>query len=151
MRHIFSNQPIVELEALLKLIVQIEDRKTALEILEVILRYYVQGTQRIDEPTAKIMLQALPVGDKTMQTWIDNYINQGVEQGLQQGLQQGRQEGRQEGLQEGLQKSLLLQIEEKFGKPPKTIQQKIAESNPDTLLRWSRRILVAKNLDALFD
>jgi hypothetical protein len=73
MRHIFSNQPEARLEALLRLIDQVQDRKTALEILELVLRYYVQGTQRIDEQTAKALLQNLPVGDEIMQTWIEIY------------------------------------------------------------------------------
>ncbi|MEA3642540.1 MAG: hypothetical protein VBE63_21740 [Lamprobacter sp.] len=52
MRWIFSHEPLEHLERLIALIDQIADRDTALEILESLLRYYVQGTQRVAEDDA---------------------------------------------------------------------------------------------------
>jgi len=89
MRWIFSKEPLARLGDLLTLIEQVEDRTTALEILESLLRYYVQGTGRVEERDVRALLEQNPTGDPIMQTFIDRYI--------EQGRQAGRQEGRQEG------------------------------------------------------
>ena len=57
MRWIFSQEPLEHLERLIALIDQIADRDTALEILESLLRYYVQGTQRVAEDDARQLLE----------------------------------------------------------------------------------------------
>jgi predicted transposase/invertase (TIGR01784 family) len=81
LRWIFSDTPIERLRELLALIDQIEDRETAVEVLESLLRYYVQGTGRVDEPEVRELLQQTPSGDPIMQTFIDRYIEQGRQQG----------------------------------------------------------------------
>jgi len=54
MRWIFSKEPLARLGDLLTLIEQVEDRTTALEILESLLRYYVQvGTGQCFPPTLR--------------------------------------------------------------------------------------------------
>ncbi len=93
LRWIFSDAPVERLAELLALIEQIEDRDTALEILESLLRYYVQGTQRVEEDDARRLLQQTADGDPLMQTWIDRYIEQGRQQGLEQGLELGLEQG----------------------------------------------------------
>ncbi len=133
LRWIFSDQPVERLRALLRLIEHIRDRGTAVEILESLLRCYVQATQRVDEPTARALLQETFTGEPIMQTFIDRYIEQ----------------GRQEGLQEGEAAVLLRLIEQKFGPPSAATQQRIVTADADTLLRWSERILSADSLDAL--
>ena len=137
MRGIFSGAPADRLTELLALIALIEDRTTAVEVLESLLRYYVQGTRQIDEPTACALLQQHSHGDPIMQTFIERYI----EQGKQLGLERGRQEG---------QATLLLRlIERKFGPPTEAVLERIASADQDTLLRWSDRILTAESLDVL--
>ena len=79
MRWIFSQEPLEHLERLIALIDQIADRDTALEILESLLRYYVQGTQRVAEDDARHLLEQTSPGDPIMQTFIDRYIEQGRE------------------------------------------------------------------------
>ncbi len=153
MRGIFSGAPVERLTELLALIALIEDRTTAMEILESLLRYYVQGTREVDEPTACALLQQHSDGDPIMQTFIERYIEQGKQQGLELGLERGRTEGRQagrlEGRLEGQAAILLRQIDRKFGTPSAAVQQLIASADQDTLLRWSDRILTAESIDAL--
>ena len=115
------------------LIEQIQNRTTAVEILESLLRYYVQGTQRVDEDDVRTLLQQTSTGEPIMQTFIDRYI------------EQGRQEGRHEG-----EATILLHlIERKFGTPSETIRRRIADADADMLLRWSERILTADSLEAV--
>ena len=115
------------------LIKQVEDRTTALEILESLLRYYVQGTGRVEESDVRALLEQNPTGDPIMQTFIDRYI------------EQGRQEGRQEG-----EAAILLRlIDRKFGPPSEMVRERISSADPETLLRWSDRILTAESLDAV--
>ena len=137
MRWIFSKEPLARLGDLLTLIEQVENRTTALEILESLLRYYVQGTGRVEERDVRALLEQNPTGDPIMQTFIDRYI------------EQGRQAGRQEGRQEGEAAMLLRQIDRKFGPPSETVRARISSADPDSLLRWSDRILTADSLDAV--
>jgi len=137
MRWIFSDEAIDRLRDLLGLIEQVQDRETALEIPESLLRYYVQGTHRVDEGDVRALLQQTSTGDPIMQTFIDRYI----EQGRQQGLQQGRHQG---------EAAVLLRlIERKFGPPIDSIRQRVEDADTETLLRWSERILTADSLDAV--
>jgi hypothetical protein len=137
MRGIFSGAPVERLTELLALIALIEDRTNAIEILESLLRYYVQGTRQVDEPTACALLQQHSDGDAIMQTFIERYI----EQGKQLGLERGRHEG---------QAVILLRlIDRKFGTPSESVQRLIASADEETLLRWSDRIFTAESIDAL--
>ena len=149
LRHIYSAEPVERLRELLGLIEQICDQPTALEILESLLRYYVQGTRRLEEQDVRALLQTMPIGEPIMQTFIDKYIAQGMQQGIQQGLQQGVQQGVQQGLQQGETAVLLRQIERKFGPPSESIRRRIVEADAETLLTWSERILTADTLEAV--
>ncbi len=66
-----------------------------------------------------------------MQTFIEKYIEQ----------------GEQRGEQRGAVRMLLRQIERKFGPPSEPVRARITQADPDTLLDWSERILVAQSLD----
>ena len=115
------------------LIEQIEDQTTALEMLESLLCYYVQGTQRVDEQDARLLLQQTRTGDPIMQTFIDRYIEQ----------------GRQQGIEQGEANVLLCLITKKFGPPSESVRQRIAAADADTLLHWSERTLTADSLEAV--
>ena len=137
MRWIFSQEPLEHLErliALIALIDQIADRDTALEILESLLRYYVQGTQRVAEDDARQLLEQTSPGDPIMQTFIDRYI----EQGRQQGKRQGEAE------------FLLRLIERIFGPADVKLRQQIQEADAEQLLEWSERIFTAETPEAVF-
>jgi hypothetical protein len=138
LRWIFTDEPLEPLTRLLALIQQINNRDTALEILESLLRYYVQGTQRVAEHDVQRLLQQTAPGDPIMQTFIDRYIEQGVQQGIEQGKRQGEAE------------VLLRQLERKFGPTSATLRQRIQEADAETLLHWSERILTADTPEAVF-
>jgi len=142
MRWIFSQEPLEHLERLIALIEQIADRDTALEILESLLRYYVQGTQRVAEDDARQLLEQTSPGDPIMQTFIDRYIEQGREQGMEQGMELGERQGEA--------KLLLHLMERKFGPADARLRQQIQEADAETLLEWSERILTAETPEAVF-
>ena len=134
LRWIYSEEPLEPLTRLIALIQQVRNRATALEILESLLRYYVQGTQRVAEDDARRLLQQAAPGDPIMQTFIDRYIEQGIEQGKRQGEAE----------------VLLRQLERKFGPVSANLRQRIQEADAETLLDWSERILTADTPDAVF-
>lgn len=135
LRSIYSDQPLERLRELLKLIEQVIEQPTALEILESLLRYYVQGTRRLDEQDVRALLQNTQSGEPLMQTFIDKYI----EQGLQQGLQQGERRG---------EATMLLRLlERKFGPPSEPVRERITQADAETLLRWFDQGLTAHSLD----
>ncbi len=151
LRDIFSEQPVERLRELLGLIARVNDQGTALEILESLLRYYVQGTQRVDEHDVRVLLQQTPSGDPLMQTFIDRYIEQGRAQGWEQGQEQGREQGIEQGKQQGEAAVLLRLILLKFGPPSPAVYRLVSAADPETLLRWSERILTAESVDALLN
>jgi predicted transposase/invertase (TIGR01784 family) len=140
LRWIFSREPIERLRQLITLIEQIEDRNTAVDILESLLRYYVQGTKRVDEPEIRVLLQQTTTGEPIMQTFIDRYIEQGREQGRAQGIDLGRQQG---------EAAMLLRLlEQRFGRPGDAVRERIEAADAETLLDWFERALTADSIDA---
>jgi len=162
MRHIHTDQPVAQLKSLLGLIAQVLERPTALEILEALLRYYVQGTERLDESDLRALLQEIPAGERLMQTFIDKYIEQGRQEGWQKGSQEGWQKGSQEGWQKGSQDGwqkgrqegeaavLLRLVERRFGPPSEAVRQRIRDADAETLLIWAERLFTADSLEELF-
>ena len=80
-----------------------------------------------------------------MQTFIDRYIEQGRKEAIEQGIARDRQEG----WQAGEAAMLLRLIDRKFGPPSEPVRERITSADPETLLRWSDRILTADSLDAV--
>jgi flagellar biosynthesis/type III secretory pathway protein FliH len=111
-------------------------------MLEVVLRYYVSTTQRLDEQDIHELLTQTTDED-IMQTFIDRYIQQGRQQGMVIGEQKGRQEGRQEAQQD----VLLRLLARKFGKLSAEQRRRIANADGETLLRWSEQLLFAATAD----
>ena len=134
LRWIFSDEPLTHLSRLIQLIEQIQNRETALQVLESLLRYYVQGTQRVEEEDVRRLLQQTSNGEPIMQTFIERYIQQGIEQGEQRG-----------------EAKIVLQLaEEKFGSVNDNLRERILTADSQTLLAWSKRILTAETPEALF-
>ena len=127
LRHIHSDQPGERFRELLELMAKVSRDPTALDILESLLRYYVQGTGRLDETQVRRLLEHTFSGEPLMETFIDRYIAQGE--------------------QRGEAKILLRQIERTFGPPSETVRHRITEADSATLLEWSDRILEARSLD----
>ncbi len=85
MKHVFDPEPKARLREILRLIREVLQQETALELLEVILRYYVQYTQRLDEDDVKEILKVTAAGEELMQTFIDRYIEEGERRGRLEG------------------------------------------------------------------
>jgi predicted transposase/invertase (TIGR01784 family) len=73
-----------------------------------------------------------------------------AEQLIQQGRAEGRMEGRMEGRAEGRIELLEQQILEKFGTLPPALRERLASATDEQFARWSRRVLRAETLDAMF-
>lgn len=134
LRYIYSDQPQERLRELLRLIEQVIDQPTALEILESLLRYYVQGTKRLDERDVRMLLQETHSGEPIMQTFIDKYI----------------QQGEQRGVRRGKAETLLRLIQAKFGPPGPEVEARIERAEREQLDNWSVRVLTARSPDELF-
>ncbi|MBF0611312.1 MAG: hypothetical protein HQL55_09315 [Magnetococcales bacterium] len=86
-------------------------------------------------PTAHFNLEEVPT---MLQTRIEHW------------KKERKKEWRQEGVHEGGVRSLLLLIGERFGPAPEWAKTKLASADLQTLERWTKRILVADSLDAVF-
>jgi hypothetical protein len=60
-----------------------------------------------------------------------------------------REESQQIGVQIGEASVLLLLLEQKFGQIPDTLRERVQQADPDTLLRWSGRVLTEDSIDAV--
>jgi hypothetical protein len=66
-----------------------------------------------------------------------------------EGEQAGQKSGQQMGIQIGEANVLLFQLEQKFGQIPDALRKRVQQADPDTLLRWSGRILTEDTIDAV--
>jgi len=57
--------------------------------------------------------------------------------------EQGMREGMQQGMQQGEALILVRLIERKFGALAPHLRRRIEQADPETLLRWSERVLTA--------
>jgi len=73
-----------------------------------------------------------------------------LEKGRKSGLQEGRREGEQKGEQRGEAKLLLRQLERKFGRVAPPVRKRVMAADPDRLLEWGERVLVAARLEEVF-
>lgn len=64
-------------------------------------------------------------------------------------LRRIREEGREEGRREGEAEMLLRQLRIRFGTLPTDAVARVQTADPETLLRWSERVLRASTLDAV--
>jgi hypothetical protein len=65
-------------------------------------------------------------------------------------LRRIREEGRQEGRREGEAEMLLRLLHIRFGTLPADTEAHVQAADPETLLRWSERVLTAATLDEVF-
>jgi len=128
-KYIFSPDLREKLPEIIRLFNDTANKKTGLEVLEVLLRYAVQ-TGRFEEGAIKKIFQESLKGEDVMKTFIDRYIEQGLQQGLQQGWRQ----------------ILIRQIEARFGKVPGWAKKKIESADITAIEKWSIRLLKADTL-----
>ena len=109
---------------------EIADRQTALELLEVMLRYAVH-VRKYEERDILEILTETKMEEGIMQTFIDRYIDQGLQQGLQKGeLRFFRK-----------------MMEFRFGSLPEWVMKKIESASPETIEQWGIRLLKADRLE----
>jgi hypothetical protein len=65
-------------------------------------------------------------------------------------LQRIRAAGRAEGRREGEAEMLLRLLRVRFGPLPAEVTTRVTTADPETLLRWSERVLSAPTLEAVF-
>ena len=68
----------------------------------------------------------------------------------EQGREAGREAGRQEGRREGEAEILLRQLCIRFGTLPTDAVARVQAADPETLLRWSERVLSAATVAEVF-
>ncbi|MCG6943533.1 MAG: DUF4351 domain-containing protein [Thiohalocapsa sp.] len=61
--------------------------------------------------------------------------------------EEGKEIGKQIGIQLGEANMLMLLLEDKFGPVPEQVRAQVEAANPESLLRWSRRLLKAESID----
>jgi predicted transposase YdaD len=66
------------------------------------------------------------------------------------GREEGREAGREEGRREGEAEMLLRLLRVRFGPLPAEVTARVTTADPETLLRWSERVLSAPTLEAVF-
>ena len=149
-KHIKDPALADKLPQIINLLQEVSSKQTALEILEILLRYVVKGTKRFSEQDMTKIFTQTSMEDNIMKTFIDDYIEQGLKQGIQQGIQQGMQQGMQQGIQQGSNKVLIIQLTHRFGSLPKWAEEKIHNADIKTLEKWSLQLLSANELDEVF-
>ncbi len=138
LKHIKDPQLADKLPEIINLLQEVGSKQTALEILELLLRYVVKGTKQFSEQDMTKIFEKASMEDTIMKTFIDEYIEQGMKQGLQQGMQQGSN------------KMLIIQLTHRFGSLPKWAEDKIHNANMETLEKWSLNLLSANELGEVF-
>ncbi|WP_295883691.1 hypothetical protein [uncultured Thiohalocapsa sp.] len=64
--------------------------------------------------------------------------------------EEGERIGERRGIQLGEAAMLLLLLEDKFGPVPEQVRAQVEAANPESLLRWSRRVLRAESIEDVF-
>ncbi|MFZ5891422.1 MAG: Rpn family recombination-promoting nuclease/putative transposase [Myxococcota bacterium] len=75
---------------------------------------------------------------------------EGRVEGRAEGRVEGRAEGRVEGRAEGRAEVLLEQLAERFGELPTSVHERVQHASLDELRIWSRRVLSASSIEAVF-
>ncbi|QTA86181.1 Rpn family recombination-promoting nuclease/putative transposase [Desulfonema magnum] len=75
-KYVFRPDLREKLPQILSLFHAVADRRTAFEILEVLLRYVVRATEKFDENDIREIVEQSSIGEDIMQTFIDKYISQ---------------------------------------------------------------------------
>ncbi len=129
-KHIFRPDLRQRLPEILSMCREIADRQTALELLEIMLRYAVH-VRKYEEREIREILTETKLEEGIMQTFIDRYIDQGLQKGLHQGEI----------------RFFRKMMESRFGSLPEWVMKKIETASPDTIEKWGIRLLKADSLE----
>ena len=81
---------------------------------------------------------------------LDQYMAEWKQRLLAQGMEKGLQEGRREERQFQAVRMLLTVLNERFGKLPPELSDRVRTTDADTLDTWFRRAITAQSLDEVF-
>ncbi len=131
---------LARFRALFRLGYRPEELRTLIRLLDHLLRL-TPGLQEM----ARATMRQIEREETGMETLITSFEELAREEGVQEGLAKGRQEGRQEGVQEGLAKGqrdlVLRQLTHKLGALDEALRVRVANLEPETLLRLSDALL----------
>ncbi|MCP4696019.1 MAG: DUF4351 domain-containing protein, partial [Gammaproteobacteria bacterium] len=153
LHNIFAENSRQGLRHTLELLAKMPDKQSVMDLVEMILRYFVQVHPTLEEP---IIQEALHhTGDQTlMETFIDRYIREGTEKGMWRGMRRGMRRGMQRGEQRGMQRGeqLLLRrlLIRRFGPLPSWVEQRLETADCAQLEDWGERLLDADSLETFF-
>ncbi|MGE0083005.1 MAG: Rpn family recombination-promoting nuclease/putative transposase [Desulfococcaceae bacterium] len=125
-KHIFRPDLRQRLPEILSMCREIADRQTALELLEIMLRYAVH-VRKYEEREIREILTETKLEEGIMQTFIDRYIEQGQHQGESRFFRK--------------------MMESRFGSLPEWVMKKIETAPPETVEKWGIRLLKANSLE----
>ncbi len=123
LKHIFGEGVREALPRALRMLAEVAGTRTGLETVEVLLRYVVAATDRVEaEDIREALARELgPKGEAIMPTLAEKWIEEGMAKGLQQGLQQGLVKGRLEAARE----DVLDALEARFGAVPGDVVDRV--------------------------
>jgi len=116
----------------------LQDKHTALEGLEAVLRYIVAAADIREDEVVTILERSEFGKDVSMGTIAEKWMEQGLKKGMQQGVQQGIKQGMQQELWEGI--AAILEI--KFGKNGEALLPEIRRIQDVEKLRKLRSALL---------
>lgn len=136
------------IERLLPLMVEVARSEGGVSALQAIFQYLVQ-TKPPSDRTRLLRITANIGADmqNKIRTQADAWLEEGIEKGMEKGIEKGRVEGRVERAQRTLLRLLTL----KFGPVEAEVRARIVAADEDTLERWTERVLIAPQVEAIFD
>ena len=124
LRAIFDPRLREQLPHLVSLIFELRKQKAGLEYIRTILYYVTRATGKVSRQDLRAaLLQQGPLGERTMMTIAEAFIQEGFERGKVEGKQEGRQEGRIEGFVD----SALTILQARFGHVPQGMAPRLMQ------------------------
>jgi len=154
-KHLYTGELLERLPSILALLEQLEDKKTGLEYLSVLLRYL--SAQKVVPMNTKqlktVVEEALPKGGDIMLSLAEQWIQEGVEKGIEQGKKQGKKEGISEGKKQAerstLREMFLRLLEGRFGAVPVGLVLRTEKLLTEQLKRLFDLAINATSLDEI--
>jgi hypothetical protein len=147
MRHILDPalpEQLPDIFALLKGLRGLAEEKTALEYLEVALRYLSIAAPDVPPQNVRAALEAAFAGSKDegaiMTGWVEKWIEQGLEEGRPEVLtmterlaERWRKQGEQQGQHRTLEENILRVLNRRFNQVPADIADRLQQLSVETL------------------
>ena len=142
MKFIFQPDMGINLKKIIDLLTELQDKHTALEGLEAVLRYIVAAADIREDEVVTILERSEFGKEVSMGTLAEKWMEQGKQQGMQQGIKQGMQQELWEGI------AAILEI--KFGKNGETVLPEIRRiQDLDKLRKLRSALLTLTTMDEL--